>query len=360
MDFQSRLNQANGRLKRSRIPVRIAQRGDRLYVRGTFPPAPGSVQNRPHQQRIALGVAANPRGLVVAEQRAKEIGVALEGDKFRWEDWRGEQPRSVGEWCAKLKGQRQVSPETWITNYQSPFNKLPMGKPLTVGLLVKTLKDRTEPDTRSRLKAYDAFRQLATLAGLDPSPLAPLRGSYSASAVDPRDLPSDEEIVAYRAKITNPGWCWVYGMMAAYGLRSHEVFRADLEDFPTIRIPEETKTGIRFVWPLHPEWADRWQLNHQILPPLVNIPNYTNQQLGHKVANFFWRLRNEIPIVAYDLRHCYARRGLEYGYAPEFGAKMMGHSPDVHNSTYRRWIDEGVYRRIYERGIMGSDRPPAP
>jgi integrase len=359
MDFKGKLNQANGRLKRSRIPTRIERRGDRLYVRGTFPPAPGSVQNRPYQQRIALGVAANPRGLVVAEQRAKEIGVALEGDKFRWEDWRGEQPQTVGEWCAKFKRQCQVTAETWNSNYQSPFNKLPMGKPLTLALLVRVLED-IDPDSRSRLRAYDAFRQLAALAGLDPSPLAPLRGSYSASAVDPRDLPSDEEIVAYRAKLTDPGWRWIYGMMAAYGLRSHEVFRAGLEDFPTIRVPEETKTGIRFVWPLHPEWSERWELNHKQLPDLKDLPQLYQCATRGQGGQFFQRLRKKFPIVAYDLRHCYARRCLEYGYAPEFGAKMMGHSPEVHNTTYRRWIDEGVYRRIYERGIMGSDRPPAP
>jgi integrase len=356
MDFQGKLSQANGRLKRSRIPVRIVQRGDRLYVRGTFPPAPGSVQNRPHQQRIALGVAANGRGLVVAEQRAKEIGVALEGGKFRWEDWRGEQLQTVGDWVSQFQRQFTGADITWKKDYRVAFNKLPPDKALTVELLHHRLATTTQPNTRARLRAYDAFRQLAALAGMDPSPLAPLRGSYSAKAVDPRDLPSDEEIAAHRGQIKDPGWRWVYGMIAAYGLRGHEVYRADLADFPTLHIPENTKTGARFVWPLHPEWAERWQLHHRELPPLEDIPNYDNGQLGTKTAKFFEKL----PFHAYDVRHCYARRCLEYGYAPEFGAKMMGHSPEVHNTTYRRWIDEGVYWRIYQRGVTSGDRPPAP
>ena len=39
---------------------------------------------------------------------------------------------------------------------------------------------------------------------------------------------------------------------------------------------------------------------------------------------------------------------------------MIGDSPDVHCRMYRRWIDEGGYWAIYQRGISGSDRPSAP
>lgn len=355
MEFSEKLNRANGRLKASKLRVRLVQRGDRLYCRGTFPPPPDSTKDRPYQQRIALGLPANLRGLELAEKQARDIGTDLDAGRFDWALWRGQQGDTVGEWVEQFKGQWSGADITWKTNYQQPFNKLPTGATLTIALLKQTLENATEANSRTRLKAYDAFRQLATLAGMDPAPLKPLKGKYSATEVDPRDLPTDSQIAEWRETISDRGWQWVYGMIAAYGLRGHEVYRADLVDFPTVRIPEDTKTGARFVWPLYPEWAERWNLSDRHWPPLQDIPHYSNAQLGTKTAKFFERMLCN----AYDIRHCYARRCLEFGYAPEFGAKMMGHSPEVHNRTYRRWIDEGVYWAIYQKGIKG-ERPKAP
>ena len=62
MNIQAKLNQANGRLRSGKIGVRIEVRGDRLYLRATFPPKPGSTKQQPCQQRLALGFHANPSG----------------------------------------------------------------------------------------------------------------------------------------------------------------------------------------------------------------------------------------------------------------------------------------------------------
>lgn len=86
--------------------------------------------------------------------------------------------------------------------------------------------------------------------------------------------------------------------------------------------------------------------------PKIAIEGCSNRSLGTKVTRFFKRM----PCAAYELRHCYARRALEFGYAPEFGAKMMGHSAEVHCRTYRRWIDESTYWAIYQKGISGGPK----
>lgn len=359
MNFQERLNRANGRLKAARLRCRLLQRGNYLYVQGTFPPAPGSVKDGPHQQQIALGLPSNPRGLELAEERAKAIAVALEEGKFDWADYRGNRAESVGDWVAKFEREfqrRGASATTWRTDYQQPFNKLPPDAPLTLELLVQTA-EKIRANSRARLRACNAFRQLAELAGLDGGALVALRGSYSAKEVDPRNLPSDEQIAIWRGQIADPGWRWAYGMLAAYGLRPHELFQLDIGDWPTVRVHEATKTGERFCWPLHPEWVDAWELSARQLPPLKLEKGYTNAQLGTKVSKFFERRG---WCYSYDLRHCYARRCLEYGFSPEFGAKMMGHSPEVHCATYRRWIDESTYRAIYDAGVNRSDRPLPP
>ena len=333
--------------------------GGKLYLRGTFPPAPGSPKVNPYQQRIALGLPANPRGLTLAEVKAKEVGSAIELGTFNWKAYRGEVPETVEDWTKRFCTQFEGAALTWRVDYQQPFNKLPQNAPLTAALLRQTLEivKQERPNSRAQLRTYNAFRQLADFAGVPVDGLKGLKGNYSASEVDPRNLPNDRAIAKVRSQIRDPGWRWVFGMLAAYGLRGHEVYKADLADFPTVRIPPDTKTGARFVWPLFPEWAERWELAKRTWPPLENIPNYTNGQLGTKTAKFFSRI---VPFDAYDLRHCYARRCFEFGYSPEFGAKMMGHSPDVHCRTYRRWIDEGVYWAIYQRGVNGSDRPQCP
>ena len=359
MDFKERLNRCNGRLKAARIPVRVQQIGDWLYLRGTFPPPPRSIKDRPYQQRIALKLPANPRGLSVATLKAKEAGAALELGTFDWLEYRGPVAETVEDWVKRFRTEFEGASSTWKMNYQQPFNKLPSGAPLTGELLRQTLEavKRDRPDSRAQLRAYNAFLRLANFAGISTNPLRGLRGSYSAREVDPRDLPSDSAIAEMRASIKDDGWRWLFGMLAAYGLRSHEVYKADLIDFPTVRIPEDTKTGARFVWPLYPEWAEKWDLVNRTLPPLRKIPDYSNAQLGTKTAIFFVR---RMDCQAYDLRHSYARRCFEFGYSPEFGAKMMGHSPEIHCRTYRRWIDEGVYWQIYQKGVNGSDRPPCP
>jgi hypothetical protein len=80
MDISGRLAQANGRLRASNIGIVIEQRGNTLWLRGTFPAKSNSVKTKPHQQRISLktkeqplGVKATIAGLQYAEQQARAI-----------------------------------------------------------------------------------------------------------------------------------------------------------------------------------------------------------------------------------------------------------------------------------------------
>ncbi|MEH2156484.1 hypothetical protein [Nostoc sp.] len=60
----------NDRLKKALIGVRVEARGDRLSLRATLPPKPGSNKTKPYQQYLALGICANPAGLQRAEAEA--------------------------------------------------------------------------------------------------------------------------------------------------------------------------------------------------------------------------------------------------------------------------------------------------
>jgi hypothetical protein len=50
------------------------------------------------------------------------------------------------------------------------------------------------------------------------------------------------------------------------------------------------KTGVRFVWPLFPEWAEKWQLDKRTWPPLANIPGYAGNvpQVGEASCSWIF------------------------------------------------------------------------
>ncbi|MEO1352270.1 MAG: integrase, partial [Cyanobacteria bacterium J06635_15] len=248
-------------------------------------------------------------------------------------------------------------------DYLQSFRKLPPDASLTLPLLISVAENQTA-NSKPRQRVCMAFKRLADFAGIEGTDqLTVIRGTYSSDEVDPRSLPDDEQLAIFRDSITNAAWKWIFSMMACYGLRPHECFKCDLSEFPTIHVEGDTKTGARFVWPLYPEWAKQWGLQ-DIKLPNIDFENFTNAKIGTKVSRYFYTQkfdkRNGGTLTAYELRHCYARRLLQFGFSPEFGAKMMGHSPDVHCRVYRRWIDKATYAAIYARTIGNPERPKPP
>lgn len=370
MDIEDSLTQANARLKQAKLRVSIYRRGNTFWLQGTFPPKPHIThKTKPYQQRFSLGLPVNTVGLQQAERQAKLIGAELSLGQFTWEPYlavqdKDEQPKIVKDWIAQFEDgywkrrKKTVSSQNTWKVYRQVFNKLPSERSLTLDLLLECIH-KIEPDSRARQRAcmvLHQFAKMAELKGLEAIP--ELSGDYSPKSVTPRTLPEDAGIAQWRESINNPGWRWVYGMLAAYGLRPHEVFHLDLTDFPTVRVDDETKTNARFIYPLYPEWAEQWQLKERTLPGLQIISEGNNTKLGSKVSRFFYE--SSIPFTAYDLRHSYARRCFEFGCAPDLGAKLMGHSVSTHCKIYRAWIDEAVYRRAYEALINQANRPLPP
>lgn len=340
--------QSNGRLKRDGYRVAIVQVRDRLYLQATLPPIPGSKKAEPHQQKLALKLPANPETLKVAERRARELGQQLQTGEFDWALWRDRPTQSdcIADWVAKFEqdywNRRPKTPNTevtWAVDYAGPFNRLHPYEPLTDTAILEAVKS-TNPDTRTRRRVCLAYQALARFAGL-PIDLSPYRGNYGPNQVTPRQIPSDSEILATWERIESEEWRWVFGMMAAYGLRPHEVFFCKFDRYPRLRVLEG-KTGPRLVYPLMPDWPDRFGLRAIRLP---NCSGTSHAALGHRVANAFKRLR--IPFSAYCLRHGYAVRGIGR-QSPSVMARSMGHSPTVHHRIYQQWLTEEDLDRAWQ------------
>lgn len=360
MTIHGKINQANGRLKAGKIPVRIGQTGSRLWLRATLPPKPGSINQHRHQQRIYLGVSATAAGLKRAEAEAKAISSDLALGRFDWGAY-GHTGKidSVEDAIAQFEHhyfqRRRRSPKselTYRTDYQAIFKKLPQSRALSPEVLREAILI-FPPDTKSRKRAVMALSALARSVDLDCD-FRDLAGSYSPSRVQPRNLPSDTEIAEWWERLPSPEWRWAYGCIATFGLRPHEVFLIEMVEDGVCSL-SGGKTGPRKTWALYPEWAEAWNLAAKNPPKCTGRDN---GDFGHRVSQVF--RRSYLPFRAYDLRHCWARRAIEFGLDVSLAAIQLGHSVRVHTELYQAWIGDDSHQRAYQACLNNLNRPSAP
>lgn len=383
--IDARLNQVNQRLKAARMGLQIERRGQVLNLRGTLPPRPNSTRLKPHQQRLSLGLPATTAGLKQAEQEVKVIAAQLIQNTFDWRNYlhglgggRLDQlplPQQIQAFEQHFfsEPQRLTNPAsaktTWEAAYAPYFKKLvaiafsnseapaQANAQLSLAEAIYATVRSTAANSRSRQVCCTALSALATFLNLElPIDLKSFWGSYGVSRTQARTLPSDEEILAAWKQIPNPAWGFVYGIMAAYGLRNHEVFFCDysalLHGNPnaTIRVLSTTKTGAHDVWPFYPEWVERFNLREVNLPPIqTDLTQTTLQRIGQRVTSQFRRY--ELPFSPYDLRHAWAVRTIHVGLPDTVAARMMGHSVTVHTRTYHQWITHRDQQQAVETAL---------
>lgn len=362
-NFDDDLKAANTRMKREKYGVTIRSRGCRLNLRATLPPKPDSGKVRPYQQDHPLGVFANPSGLKYAIDEAKRMSADLGQRRFNWLQW-GFVPkihtRTVAEWLSLYEQQyfqenerNAKSETTWHKDYRLPILKLPQDAILTERTMLEVTLTK-EADSRQRKRFYDAYSRFARFAGLEVN-FGKLRGNYSASSVDHRNLPSDDLIREWRDRIPRTDWQWFYGVMAAYGIRSHEVFHIDLETIkkePLIWITGG-KTGEHFGLPFPSRWWEEWRLYE---PNVPDVPMKNDSYLSTRASTYFRaKMKPEtLPFNLNDLRHRWSIRTAEMGVGSEWTSKLQKHSQRIHDETYQRNTDESSFRDL-QRRMQGKD-----
>jgi integrase len=363
------ITEANQHLKSTRTRLSIHRDGESLLLRGIFPPKPQSGKLSAYKQRLYLNLPTTASGVRLAESKAIEIRELIDSDHFDWNQFLS--PKSevkpsfnIGFWVLSLEqdyfNRRERTPKsqlTWDKDYLASFKKLDWDKPLSCDYLEKIIIT-SPPDSRVRKRLCCYFGVLAKHAGLGCD-FSRLTGKYSIKSSEARNIPSDRQIMEAWKLITNPSWRWVYGVMATYGLRNHEVFRLDLSAFgkrPQIVTVQEGKTGYRRVWAIYPEWIDYFGLTKVSLPN-VDLKR-SNHSLGTGITRAFHRAG--IDFHPYDLRHAWAIRTLVYGIDVGFAAQMMGHSLQVHTQLYHRWIQEHHYEQAFKLLMQRDNRPLPP
>lgn len=362
--FEDELAKVNRRLKDGRMGIAIRVHGKKLIFRGTFPPKPDTPRVAPKQYDLSLGYTANLAGLRAADIKAREIGAKLSAKTFDWYDYLKVKPKTgtVGEWIEELekkyfmqKSRQGRALSTWKRNYMAQLRRLDVEQDLTPEYIIGVLED-IPPDTpTARNKALQVFDTLLSCAGyaLTDAQKQTLRVPYGRKQLKPRDLPTDAEIEAMRLSIPKDSYRWVFGVIAAYGLRPHEVFYIDPESIKRapgaivllderVGLDEPPKTGGRQVWPFHPRWWEEWRLAEMQLPPVTGD---NNSDLGNKIGH---RLRQYGIPKLYNLRHRWCVRTIELGLPSELAAKQQGHSVALHNELYHYWIDANVHQRAFD------------
>lgn len=358
-----KLEQANQRLKVGKIGVKIYQRGDKLSLRGTFPPKPNSSKTKPFQQWLSLNIYANPAGIKRAEAEAKKIAGAIACKEFNWEDYLDIAPTLTSQTAKQViaafeqdyfsvRSRNSKSETTWETEYKEVLDRLNPSLPITKEVLLGLIL-ATNPDTRARKRACLVCSAIAQFLEIELD-TSRYKGTYSISQVEPRELPSDKEIEENYLSIPNPAWQWVYGVIACYGIRNHEVFNLNLNSLkatPGILEVLDGKTGARSVFPCYPEWWEKWELWDVKLP---NVSGKDNRTLGGRVTQAFKRYKVGQP---YNLRHAWAVRSMLFGMDVAMASAQMGHSVDLHCKVYHKWISRHQQTKAFEILMARPDRP---
>lgn len=353
-------DKANGRLKGCRVKLFVPNGSDRIYLLGTFPPMPWEENQTRRQRKIATGVRAIDEVAVKrCEKLARQIDVDLNRGEFDWSGFGKENPTpprtTIAHWVevfAEAK-RREVEVLTWERNYEVVMRSLPLDRELSESVLIEWILANNPTGNTMRSKYIAIALGLCEAAGIPPSNISKLRKDIPNKPINLRDLPEPEAIEQVCLSIGKEDWRWVYGMLAVYGLRPHELFRLNTENFPDIKVLENSKTGARSITPLRPQWVEKFGLTATIKIPdnLEWRSSMPNTKLGRKITDGFRRYDLGDP---YDLRHCFARDCLVFGLSSDISAKLMGHSRQTHEDTYRRHIKDQTYLDAAKNAIANS------
>jgi integrase len=348
------IQKINDRLKAACVKVRVIPKGKNLGLRATLPKKPQDGIGR-KQYDISLRIPASKDGFKRAEREAHKLAQSLADGSFSWEAYltpdHDPESKTISQWVEEFKDEyfrtHRIQEKTWDNTWVSTLRKLPQDKPLKESDLLAIVLS-TEPDTRNRELTCQRLQKLGEFAGLKID-LSVYAGDY---APKPREIPDDATIVEWRDRIPAPKWQWAYGVMAAFGIRPHEIYACQMVDPLTLRVHDSTKTGSRLARAIHPEWSEKWNLI-EMNPPQTTRKG--NRERGQLVSRQFGIQRYNLPFVPYDLRHAYAvRASVVKGLPVSTAAALMGHSPDVHLRTYHRWLSDAENERVYRSLILGE------
>jgi len=383
--MKEELAEANKRLTEKNQSVSIRNSGSKLYLRATLPLKPGDTHPEgkdAKQYDLSLwgkGIPFNLDGIKLAEDEAEKLSWLMLHKEFSWIELylgkktvilEGEKPATIGELLTELekryfekRKRNRQSEGTFNTHCQQlkrlqPYNDVPLSDKVLTEIITATESGScTRYHFVTALSVFcNTFKYQFDFTGY--------KDGYKPKE---RAIPTDTQIVdafnLFQPKSKAPqkyrdswlGYQWVYGMLATYGLRPHEVFAVDFDKsfnpsnhnaiYLNETITEGIKTGSRWVFPIHAEWVELFDLKN----PKPLILGETLKSKTQKISGHFQR--HKIPFRPYDLRHAYAIRGHANDFPVKSMADYMGHSVDQHTTTYQKYMTFETRKEVYSKAI---------
>jgi len=378
MNIIHEINFLNEKFAKQGSKLKIEKRGGKLNIRGPLPSKKD--EGVLEVQRIALGINADSFGLDEAKKKLQLVNLQIDLDQFDWSKWIKMNPKTMKRnnlliqieefeksFFKESKNDYLSSTRktTWNASYKPYLKRMTNiynqndNKELD-NIFIRTLKTY-EKGSRSRKQCGTSLNVFADFINHKlPSDWKIISRGYGLKKASFRNLPSDELIEDIWVKIPNKSWQYVFGLMATYGLRNHEVFFCDLNSLKKngdkiIRVLPTTKTGEHQVWPFHPKWVNDFGLHelgeNPLLLPQINkdLKSTTLQNIGKRITDQFSRYN--LQIRPYDLRHAWAVRTIFYDLADTVTARMMGHSVSLHTQTYHHWITKRDQQKAVNTAI---------
>ena len=365
--LEKQLEAVNERLKEAKRRVRVvvpSKRHRTLHLRATLPPQRDEVQSGPKRRYIKVEVAYTAQGIEEAEALAIDLNTDIadwrRGQSFDWGKWnqhkkrqRSDEVESFASCIERLKTQffeerrddpmQQKVRRYWQTDRASQFKKLDVALPYSVGHMrevIESLPKNSSPRKRLSLACVQLMRLMREPIDLVEE-IKELGRGYGKQSLNPRDIPSDDQILEDIGKI-GAEWRWALQVFYLYGLRPHELWEAEVLDNGLLRVSENTKTGSRVAMPRDRKLVKEWGLfgtGQERLPATFGKKAAHPEQC---ISMMFNRARLEagIQYPAYALRHAWAISSIKKGTNIRLAARSLGHTVSEHESTYLTWITE--------------------
>lgn len=340
------------------MPIRVRVHGGALYLRSSrLPPKPGDTEGKRYEIPMGPASAAN---IALIELKAHQIWQLVVQDRFDWAQYaKTKAPDTVGEWVNRLEAHRlstgKCTKETFEKFWRkTAYNRLDSNQPISQSILLAAVLE-TKENTWSRRRICQALTVLANFAGLEID-LSPYAGGYGLNSVVRRELPTDKDIENWYNSINNPAWQRIFARIAVFGLRPSESFHFELIDTHTARVMDAKTKRLRETKAFHPYWAESWNLTGE----QPNVTWRSSSELSNRIRVQFKRY--QITCERYDLRHAWCVRCSVFPYRVpvSVAARWAGHSPDVHQNIYNRWLRSDQERDVYESVIKGTSQPASP
>ena len=276
-----------------------------------------------------------------------------------------------------------VSDKTWNKSYVPVLHKAQellersKGKPIDGRELMTYSLEDWEMGSRSRQiarRALQKFLDYAVIRSKLPSQYAPVKIQETLKKKRIGYALTDSQILQLIASEDDKKWQFAFQLLATFGLRPEELRHLVVKDGELWTMYEKSmggtkgqKTEPRKLAPLYIRDGKGdidWNLverieNEEELPPLGQ-EGKGGEALGTKLRrNPTWKkfkrqaekLREEL--VPYAFRHRFAKtayaRSIELGLTTKDICLVMGHTKEVHEANYARFIPDGTYDKFKKK-----------